>query len=173
MSKARNLRTATAFGWFLSHMQLPAGASYRYMIVATVPRAESPAIQLWTKGLVKIVNSTPGSAPIGDRAEGCLTSELDEVVEEGMRVVTASEDSEWWCIDANKNGGQLPVVGRVQIAAGEIWAPDERRLVMVCHGEVMSRGQIFRPGESFAAEPGVDVLCTMPAYLMTFDRPAA
>jgi hypothetical protein len=150
MAQAKHLRSVSAFGHKLTQMGMEPGASYSYVIPYRMPRAQFSALQLWTKGRVRVRNA---GIDMPDRTRGVLTTELNDTLEAGTLTLTAVEYAEWWCLDASRNGGVLHPVARYERPVGDHTQAQEAKL-LVCDGEVSLAGQLFAAGDAVTIPAG-------------------
>lgn len=165
--RANFLGRYTAFGWVAVRMSLPAGAKLSYVIPQDVPRERLPAVNLWTKGHVTGVNLRSGNT-VAPRVPGVLTSELVAPVLGGRFVMTAHEDSEFWCVSAKANGSRMPGLTKLQLGAGEVYTPTQLERVLVCAGELVVGGQPHTLGEAVEIAAGSVVSAPHGALALVF-----
>ena len=172
MRQATFIERRVAFGWTFTRLALPAGGSYGYLLPADTPRASLPAVSFWTVGRVTGVNMTTGNA-VADRVPGVLTSELPATVRAGRFVLTAQEYSEWWCVAASSNMGQLPGLTRLVAQAGVVTpiTPGER--IMICSGVCQIDDQVLRAGDSVLVEQAGELRAGTDILGLYFDRSLA
>lgn len=117
MKQASPLCTVEAFGWKLVKMALPQGHSYGLIVGADRDRSSVGTVTLFTKGRITGVNTSTGEA-LDERVPGVLSTSLGPL-KAGKRVLTAEEDSEWWCLDSRVNSAALPGIALVHATAGQ------------------------------------------------------
>jgi len=151
MAQAKLIRSVRAFGYDLTQMGMPTGDSYSYVIPYRMPRAEFTALQLWTKGHVRVRNA---GVDMPDRHRGVLTTELDDVLEAGILTLSAVDYAEWWCLDARKNGGVLPPVRRFERAVGAHLVESAEVRLLVCDGALLVDGVEYGTGAAVVLPAG-------------------
>lgn len=125
----------SVFGWNLHFARMRAGEFENRRVPQDVPRSKNPYLALWTKGRIDIVRQDDDQV-MPSRTPGYYSAERPDV-QKGTYVMTAVEDSEWWCIDAQANGNKLPAVSPLRLSAGDcLELPAESR-VLLCAGELL------------------------------------
>jgi hypothetical protein len=151
MKQATLLKSVDAFGWRVVKLSLPAGHSYGVLAGADRPRSSVGTITLFTKGRITGTNLTTGEQ-LSDRLPGLMSNTLD-AIKSGRYVLTAAEDSEWWCLDERVNGGLLPGVTLVNAEEGQV----VEGMCLVCSG----------PNDGLVA---TDYAAPEPCMVLVFDR---
>lgn len=169
MKRASLIAQHDAFGWSVSHLSLPAGVAYSYIVSADTDRSLLPAVSFWTRGRVTGVNVTTGAA-IDDRVPGTLTSALARVVRAGRFVLTAEQDSEWWCIAAKTNRGQLPGLSSFDLTSGQSATLDPGQRLLICSGSASFGPATLGPGECAHALGAMQIHANSSLLGLFFDR---
>lgn len=124
-----------AFGWRFHWVRAATGTWYDMLVARPSSVKACGVYSMYAKGLLHGVNLTTGQR-MPDRVPGLLSCTLPDI-DAGIYRYTAQEPSEWFCIDRRFNGGELPPVQSISIAAGQ----RHEGMVVVCTGP--DAGQSF------------------------------
>jgi hypothetical protein len=117
---------------------MPVGASMVTVSTAEVPRALAPNLAMYVRGTASVTNEGEAMA---DRVPGLFTGERPSHPA-GTTVVTATEETEFWCFNYTANRKALPVLTPVRLAAGDVLALSAGTLLFVLLG---SAGDVVGP----------------------------
>lgn len=117
MKQAQRLTSVTAYGWRVVKMRLAAGKSYGYLVQGAKPRSAMHALGLWVQGCIESRNVQTGATNTL-RQPGAFSGEFPAIAA-GRYVLTALQDTDWWCIDQKVNGGVLPQVEPLRLTQGQ------------------------------------------------------
>lgn len=128
MNGATQITPIDTFGWRLHRVQAVAGVWYDMVVARPSSISACGVYSFYAKGLLHGTNLTTGKR-VPDRVPGLLSCTLPDI-DAGIYRYTAQEPSEWWCIDRRFNGGQLPPLQALDLAAGQ----RHEGMVLVCTG---------------------------------------
>lgn len=107
-----------AHGWVVHRKMLKAGETFVVNVPQGYTLEQAPDIALWTRGYVTGVNLENGE-PVEPRSPG--SSILRRMVMlPGKHLMTAQEDSEFWCVNRIANRNRLPGLEVVDLAPTEV-----------------------------------------------------
>lgn len=124
----RRITKISAFGWTFHCVQAAAGVWYDMLVARRSSIRACGVYSFYTKGLLHGTNLLTGQR-LPDRVPGLLSCTLPDI-DAGLYRYATQEDSEWWCIDRDFNGGQLPPVHPLPLSAGQ----QHTGMVLVCTG---------------------------------------
>lgn len=132
--KKITIETHTVFGWKVQRHIMPAGTKMVTVAKNEVPRNQAPNRAMYVKGRAT-VEIEGGSAP--DRVPGLYTQERP-AQPAGKSIVTAVEDTEFWCFNYTMNRNSLPALTPIRLNPGESYTLPQNSLLFAMQGEASS-----------------------------------
>ena len=120
------------FGWIIHSKNLNAGESYLVNVTENTEASQLGNITLWTKGLIEGRNIT-GNVQVIPRTPGYSNINRGTAIA-GTYEFTATEASEWWCINYIANKKQLPEVEILYIKKGDSNTYPAGKKIFLCSG---------------------------------------
>mgnify|MGYP007049630923 CR=1 FL=1 len=102
------------FGWKVYNVLCPDGHSFVATTTKAGPRSEAANVFLYTQGLLT-GKALTDDLPVLDRPAGTYSQNLNPI-REGRFEFTATGVVQWWCINYESNGNNLPNVTPVVMA---------------------------------------------------------
>ena len=135
-----------AFGWKIVRHVLPPGGTMITHSSAPVPRDRAPNLAMYVRGRATAVTD---GVQHEDRTPGLYTGERPDHPR-GTSVVTAVEETEFWCFNHTHNRRALPDLLPIRLQPGEgLWLPERSRLFVMSG----SAGFLEGPRALYAAQP--------------------
>ena len=141
----RTIDKYEAFGWTILHRLLPAGEVLVFKLKHDSQAANWHTI--YTKGHATM-------PPCADRVPG-MSSQESTFVQAGEYPMTAIEDTEWFCLDAKANGGELPrTVNALSIPRATSREYPQGTRLFIGQGEFVAAGRNFTGPKALQAGSG-------------------
>lgn len=157
-----------AHGWTTTRVTMPRGEAYSLVLGQDALHSELSITAFYTKGRVLGRNTNTG-AMVLPRTPGVLTQSLGAITA-GTYEFRAEEDSEWWCFDKKLNQGQLPLLTRVQMTAGQEanFLPQQR--LLLCAGVAETTKRALNVGDTVQLTALDKLIAKSPILVLLFDR---
>jgi hypothetical protein len=143
---SRNLQKIEAFGWTFAHCTLQAGERHVYQLKADRPNPSWNI--LYTKGRGTLTDHP-------DRVPGYTSAGHGTMSTAGEYTLSATEDMEWFCLDARLNGRRKPAkADPLVIAAGSSTNFDQGTRLFIAAGTAIVNGRTFLGPIALLAKSG-------------------
>ena len=157
-----------AFDWVVLKVECPSGHSFIADVTQSGSRAESANFTLHSAGVINARCLTDELPMVPRRLAGMSSLDLNPL-RAGNFQFTAEQDSRWWCINWNRNGGKLPNVQPVVMKAGMSRTfPVGSRLFLVEGAATVNGFAIELPSSVKASTQDVEVICSADTYGFLF-----
>jgi hypothetical protein len=122
------------FSWIITLASVLKDETFKVVYAEDTTRAETGNLTLYTKGLMTGIKDNDPSYSIVDRVPGIYSQNLKDVPA-GTYYFTASDYSEWWCINYTLNGNKLPNVSVFRLNTNETIVVPIGTKLFICEGE--------------------------------------
>lgn len=126
------------FGWKVHKADCPDGHSFIATTNKAGPRTDAANIALYTQGLLT-GRALTDDQPVLDRPAGTFSQNLNPI-REGQFEFTATGDTQWWCINYELNGDDLPNVAPVVMADAQTQSFPLGTKLFLCQGNATVNG---------------------------------
>jgi hypothetical protein len=155
------------FGWKVHKAECPNGHSFIATTTKAGPRTDAANITLYTQGLLT-GKALTDSLPVLDRPAGTYSQNLNHI-REGQFEFTATGDTQWWCINYEANGNDIPNVAPVVMADAEVQSFPIGTKLFLCQGSATVNGaSVATPACLQASTSPLEVVASGAVYGYVF-----
>lgn len=157
-----------AFDWVVLKVECPLGHSFLAEVTKSGPRADSANFTLHSAGILNAKCLTDNLPVVPQRLPGMSSLDLNDM-RTGTFEFTAEQASRWWCINWDRNGGKLPDVAPIVMAAGTSRTfPLGSRLFLVEGVAAVNGASVELPASIKATTQDVEVVSSADTYGFLF-----
>jgi hypothetical protein len=127
-----------AFGWKVFKVECSDGHSFIATTTKAGPRTDAANIALYTQGLLT-GKALTDDQPVLDRPPGTYSQNLNPI-REGQFEFTATGAVQWWCLNYEANGNDLPDVTPVVMADAATQSFPLGTKLFLCQGNATVNG---------------------------------